>query len=108
MNWSRGLFRLWLGLSVVWALSWWLSCIRYVMADPLPVVLGFYKIKSSEPPHVTDPFELAVLNSGEIIEAFLTGALPPIAVLIFALFFGWVNRGFALDRIDASKQGESK
>jgi hypothetical protein len=93
MNWSRAAFRLWLGLSLVWALGWSVYALSWLIAPSL--------LPWGEPPPdnlahlkpVTDPYLLAVLNGERILAALAVGLLLPAVVLVVGLFVRWVVRG---------------
>ena len=71
MNWSRGFFRLWLGLGGLWFLGWFVGAVVHLIN---PEASG-----SAQP-----LFWLGLL---------LTGVLVPAAALIFGLFIRWIWRG---------------
>jgi hypothetical protein len=68
VNWRRGLFRVWVLISVAWMMSW----LIYLILDMLRV--GFQAI---------DVIVVPILLVG-----------PPVALLIFGLAAGWAFRGF--------------
>ena len=69
VNWRRGLFRVWLLLSVAWLLGW-------------GVYLTMYGIKGGFK-SIGDVLEIPVLLIG-----------PPVALLLFGLMTGWAFKGF--------------
>lgn len=68
INWRRGLFRVWVLMSVAWVMSW----LIYLMVD---ILRNGY--------HGSDPITVPILLFG-----------PPIALLIFGMAAGWAFRGF--------------
>ena len=75
VNWRRGLFRVWVLLSVAWIMGW----IVYLLLHGIQV--GFR--------HLGDLLSIPVLLLG-----------PPIALLLFGLAAGWAFRGFKPDDND--------
>jgi hypothetical protein len=67
-NWRRGLFRIWLLLSVGWLMSWTIYLIMYVLEG------RFAR---------SDFLALAIILFG-----------PPVALLIFGITARWAFRGF--------------
>lgn len=72
VNWQRGLFRVWVLLSLAWIMGW----IVYLI---LVGITG----------------RLQTLNDFLAIPVLLLG--PPIALLLFGLAAGWAFRGFKPD-----------
>jgi hypothetical protein len=72
INWSRGLFRVWLLISAGWIMSWAIYLIMNA------VRIGYT---------LTDFLVLPVLLFG-----------PPVALLIFGVAAGWAFRGFRIDK----------
>jgi hypothetical protein len=68
INWRRGLFRVWVLVSVAWVMSW----VIYLLVDILRN--GF---------HGSDLLIVPILLFG-----------PPVALLIFGMAAGWAFRGF--------------
>lgn len=76
MNWTRGLFRLWIALSAVWIafMSW---------------------VKHSETSRIPDPPPGFRIDGGLRDPAFwLDIATPPLVVGILLLVALWIARGF--------------
>ena len=72
MNWRRGLFRVWLLLSVAWILGWVVYLVLGGIKGGFQSFGGFLAIPVP-----------------------LIG--PPIALLLFGLVAGWAFRGFKPD-----------
>jgi hypothetical protein len=68
VNWRRGLFRVWLLITVAWVMSW----VLYLIVDEIRT--GF---------RGSDMMTVPVLLIG-----------PPVALLIFGMATGWAFRGF--------------
>ena len=69
INWRRGMFRIWILVSVAWIMGWLIEFIVYGLQ-------GGFKL-------VGDWLAIPVLLFG-----------PPIALLLFGMAAGWAFRGF--------------
>jgi hypothetical protein len=72
VNWRRGMFRIWILVSVAWIMGW----IIYLIMDGLQ---GGFKSRG-------DFLVIPVLLLG-----------PPVALLLFGIATGWAFRGFKVD-----------
>jgi hypothetical protein len=72
VNWRRGMFRIWILLSVAWIMGWIIYLIMFGLQG------GFKE-----------------LGDYLVIPVVLIG--PPIALLLFGLAAGWAFRGFKAD-----------
>jgi hypothetical protein len=79
LNWRRGLFRVWVLMSVAWLMGWTIYLIMHGLQGGLQTTADF--------------LELPVLLFG-----------PPIALLLFGLAAGWALRGFKIDDDTSGKQ----
>jgi hypothetical protein len=77
MNWRRGMFRVWLLLSVAWIMSWSI----YLIVNALE---GGFK-------------DVNLL----VVPVLLFGA--PVALLIFGVAAGWAFRGFKVENADSDE-----
>lgn len=76
MNWTKGLFRLWIALSVVW-------------------IAGMCWLKHSETAHMPDPPPGFRVDGGLRDPAFwLEIATPPLVAGFLLLAALWIVRGF--------------
>jgi hypothetical protein len=73
LNWRRGLFRVWLLLSVAWIMAW------VVYLSLYGIRVGFRELG--------DFLALPILLFG-----------PPVALLLFGAMAGWAFRGFVPDK----------
>jgi len=73
LNWRRGLFRIWLLLSVAWIMAW-------------VVYLSIYGIQGGFRGQ-SDFLDLPILLLG-----------PPVALLLFGAMAGWAFKGFIADK----------
>lgn len=78
INLRRGLFRVWVLLSVAWLMGWTIHLIMQGLQGGLQTTGDF--------------LEIPVLLFG-----------PPIALLLFGLAAGWAIRGFKVDDATAGK-----
>jgi hypothetical protein len=76
VNWRRGLFRVWLLISVGWIMAWAIQLIMSSLEGRFPG---------------SDFLAVPVLLFG-----------PPVALLIFGVVTGWAFRGFQVDVDDRS------
>ena len=72
MNWRRGMFRVWILVSVAWIMAW----IIYLTMHGLQ---GGLKVPG-------DVLAIPVLLLG-----------PPVALLLFGIAAGWAFRGFKIE-----------
>ncbi len=72
INWRRGLFRVWVLLSVAWLMGWIIFLIMHGLQGRLQTTGDF--------------LEIPVLLFG-----------PPVALLLFGVAAGWAFRGFKVD-----------
>ncbi len=79
LNWRRGLFRLWLLLSLAWIMGWIVYLILVGITGSLQTLGDFLSIP-----------------------VILLG--PPIALLLFGLVAGWAVRGFKTDNDETAGQ----
>jgi hypothetical protein len=88
MNWSRGLFRLWLAASLLWMALW-------IALDWRALATDFSCRFGSNGPWCEYPSKDFYLEGGlqdpSVWEALL---IPPIATLLLGLVMGWVIKGF--------------
>jgi hypothetical protein len=86
INWRRGLFRVWVLMSVAWLMGWTIYLIMVGIQGRLQTSGDF--------------LEIPVLLFG-----------PPVALLLFGLAAGWAFRGFRIEagaaprRIETPAQG---
>ena len=76
VNWRRGLFRVWVLLSVAWMMAWFIYLVMYAIRDGLRTTGDFL-----------------------VIPVVLIG--PPIALLVFGVAAGWAFRGFKVEGVRA-------
>jgi hypothetical protein len=102
MNWSRGLFRLWLVASILW--------VALVAAISWQDVRGYFELRSAAQrlgPSATDPSttteiaraELMVLRQldakwSSVVFAVGTGAGVPVVIFLIGAGVLWAFRGF--------------
>ena len=72
INWRRGLFRVWVLLSVAWMMGWIIFLIMHGLQGGIQTTGDF--------------LEIPVLLFG-----------PPVALLLFGVAAGWAFRGFKVD-----------
>lgn len=72
VNWRRGMFRVWILLSVAWIMGWLIQLTVYGLQ-------GGFKMAG-------DVLAIPVLLFG-----------PPVALLLFGIAAGWAFRGFRVD-----------
>ena len=94
MNWERGLFRVWMVGSIVWAVAWvgyiWGTCeLKHVPGTREGTYItmcytGFSGWMTQYP-------SFTVLDYASIA---VSGASVPVAVLLLGLVIRWIARGF--------------
>jgi hypothetical protein len=72
INWRRGMFRIWILLSVAWIMGWIIYLIMFGLQ-------GGFK------------------EQGDVLVVPVVLIGPPIALLLFGLAAGWAFRGFKAD-----------
>jgi hypothetical protein len=72
INWRRGLYRVWVVMSIAWLMGWTIFLIMHGIQGNIRTT--------------GDMLEIPVLLFG-----------PPVALLLFGLAAGWAMRGFKAD-----------
>jgi hypothetical protein len=99
MNWTRGLFRLWLVLSVLWiggvaAMTWQaLPAGTFIDANPPPPGYEIEKPRADLP---VAPWIEA--GRAEVRAAALVAFIPPGFFLLLGAALIWAGRGFRAER----------
>lgn len=107
MNWKRGLFRVWLVLSIVWVVGATAWCINFastprdVWRDPTPqeieICVAMAEAQGLRGTRCDDRFserKLPPLNAPNLTGYAFAIFIPPLGVWVVALITAWIGRGF--------------
>lgn len=120
MNWARGLFRLWLVLSVLWISAWILAMrpdkalVSYQESIRSAVEAGVQaadlEAAVAVDPNAANPFEaiqlraietkwreLAERRSNDLLDFIYVGPVVSVAVFAVGALLLWASRGFRRD-----------
>jgi hypothetical protein len=72
INWRRGLYRVWVVMSIAWMMGWAIFLIMHGLQG-------------------------GIQTTGDVLEIPVVLFGPPIALLLFGVAAGWAMRGFKVD-----------